>query len=74
MIQMLLQYDHIVTELAEACEIPTAIASRHLRLLQRNGLLSSQKEGRKVYYKVAESYIKHILNYIENRFGATRQN
>ena len=49
MIQMLLQGDYTVGELADACELPTAMASEHLRLMQRCGLLSSDKEGRKVF-------------------------
>lgn len=72
MIQMLLQGDHMVTELAQACEIPTAMASEHLRLMQRCGLLSSQKDGRKVYYQVAEPHLKDILKCIENRFDTAR--
>lgn len=70
MIQMLLQGDHIVAELAQACELPAAMASEHLRLMQRCGLLSSQKEGRKVYYQIAEPHLKHILKCVENRFDA----
>lgn len=72
MIQMLLQGDHTVTELAEACEIPTAMASEHLRLMQRCGFLSSQKDGRKVYYKVAEPHLEDILKCIENRFDSAK--
>ena len=70
MIQMLLQGDHSVTELAEACELPTAMASEHLRLMQRCGFLSSDKEGRKVYYHVAEPHLAHILKCIEDRFDS----
>lgn len=70
MIQMLLQGDFTVGELAEACELPTAMASEHLRLMQRCGLLSSEKEGRKVYYRVAEPHLKSILKCIEDRFDS----
>lgn len=70
MIQMLLQGDHTVTELAEACELPTAMASEHLRLMQRCGFLSSDKDGRKVYYHVAEPHLAHILKCIEDRFDS----
>ena len=69
MVQMLLQGDYTVTELAEACELPTAMASEHLRLMQRCGFLTSEKEGRKVYYRVAEPHLKNILNCVEERFG-----
>ncbi len=71
MVQMLLQGDYIVSELAEACKLPTAMASEHLRLMQRCGFLTSEKEGRKVYYRVAEPHLKSILKCIEDRFGVT---
>ncbi|MCY2967885.1 MAG: metalloregulator ArsR/SmtB family transcription factor [Planctomycetota bacterium] len=54
MIQMLLQGNYTVGELAEACELPTAMASEHLRLMQRCGFLTSEKDGRKVYYRCIE--------------------
>ncbi|PQO43433.1 ArsR/SmtB family transcription factor [Blastopirellula marina] len=69
MVQMLLQGEYTVGELAEACEIPSPMASEHLRLMQRCGFLSSQKEGRKVFYQVAEPHLQDILNCIESRFG-----
>lgn len=71
MVQMLLQGEYTVGELAEACELPSAMASEHLRLMQRCGFLTSDKEGRKVYYRVAEPHLENILKCIEDRFGAT---
>uniref|UniRef100_A0A7C2JXU9 Transcriptional regulator n=1 Tax=Schlesneria paludicola TaxID=360056 RepID=A0A7C2JXU9_9PLAN len=70
MIQMLLQGDYTVGELAEACELPTAMASEHLRLMQRCGFLSSEKDGRKVFYRVIEPHLKNILHCIEQRFDS----
>lgn len=70
MIQMLFQGNHTVSELAEACELPTAMASEHLRLMQRCGFLSSEKDGRKVFYRVVEPHLKHILKCIEDRFDS----
>lgn len=70
MIQMLLAGNYAVGELAEACELPTAMASEHLRLLQRCGLLTSDKEGRKVFYRIAEPHLKHIMRCIEERFDS----
>lgn len=69
MVQMLLQGNFNVGELAEACELPTAMASEHLRLMQRCGFLTSDKEGRKVYYRVVEPHLKSILKCVEARFG-----
>ncbi|MCU0962686.1 MAG: metalloregulator ArsR/SmtB family transcription factor [Pirellulaceae bacterium] len=69
MIQMLLQGDHTVGELANACGLPSAMASEHLRLMQRCGMLSSQKAGRRVYYRVVEPQLAEIMHCIETRFG-----
>lgn len=69
-VQMLLQGEYTVGELAEACELPSAMASEHLRLMQRCGFLSSEKEGRKVYYRVVEPHLASIMSCIEARFGA----
>ena len=70
MIQMLLGDDYTVGELAESCDLPAAMASEHLRLMQRCGFLSSEKEGRKVFYRVAEPHLKSIMRCIEDRFDA----
>lgn len=69
MIQMLLRGRYTVGELAEACEIPSHMASEHLRLMQRCQLLSSQREGRCIYYSIAEPHLVNIMNCIETRFG-----
>ncbi len=69
MVQMLLQGDFTVGELAEACELPSAMASEHLRLMQRCGFLTSEKDGRSVYYKVSEPHLQNILECIEAKFG-----
>ncbi|MBL9125941.1 MAG: helix-turn-helix transcriptional regulator [Planctomycetaceae bacterium] len=69
MIQMLLQGDFTVGELAEACDLPSPMASEHLRLMQRCGFLNSEKEGRRVYYRVSEPHLQEILKCVESRFG-----
>ena len=68
MIQMLLRGRYSVGELADACEIPSHMASEHLRLLQRCGFLSATKEGRSVYYQVTESHLAQIMQCVESRF------
>lgn len=73
MIQMLLQGDYTVGELAESCELPTAMASEHLRLMQRCGMLNSEKDGRRVYYRVSEPHLQDILRCIEHRFDSRNQ-
>lgn len=69
MVQMLMQDDFTVGELAEACGIPSHMASEHLRLMQRCGFLASEKDGRRRYYRIVEPHLKNILACIEKRFG-----
>lgn len=68
-VQLLLQGRYTVGELAESCEIPSHMASEHLRLMQRCGFLTSEKEGRKTYYEVVEPHLANIMQCIESRFG-----
>ena len=70
MVQMLLQGRYTVGEIAEACEIPSHMASEHLRLMQRCGLLSAEKDGRKAYYQIAEPHLANIMACVEARFGS----
>lgn len=69
MVQMLLQGKYTVGQLAEACEIPSHMASEHLRLMQRCGFMTSQRDGRQVYYQIAEPHLENIMGCIEARFG-----
>jgi len=69
MVQMLLRDRFTVGELAEACQIPSHMASEHLRLMQRCRLLDSQRQGRQVFYAVAEPHLGDIMQCVERRFG-----
>jgi DNA-binding transcriptional ArsR family regulator len=68
MIQMLLRGRYTVGALAEACKLPSAMASEHLRLMQRCGFLTNARQGRRVFYEVAEPHLRNILDCIEQRF------
>jgi DNA-binding transcriptional ArsR family regulator len=67
-IQLLLYGRYTVGELAEDCEIPDNVASEHLRLLKRCGFLDSEREGRKVFYQVAEPHLQQLMSCVEGRF------
>jgi DNA-binding transcriptional ArsR family regulator len=69
MVQMLLRGRYTVGELAEACGIPSHMASEHLRLMQRCGFLTSEKDGRRAYYQIAEPHLANIMGCVEARFG-----
>ena len=69
MVQMLLRGRYTVGELAEACGIPSHMASEHLRLMQRCGFLTCEKQGRNAYYRVAEPHLADLMDCIGARFG-----
>lgn len=69
MIQMLLSGDYSVGELAIACGIPSHMTSEHLGLMRDRGLLSAERRGRSMYYRIEEPGLKGIINCIERRFG-----
>ena len=65
---MLLHGQYTVGELAADGGVPDNVASEHLRLLQRCGFLDSQREGRKVFYRIAEPHLKDLMACISARF------
>ena len=69
-VEMLLKDRYTVGELAEGCAIPSNVTSGHLRLMQRCGFLAPEREGRNVYYAIAEPALKKIMACIRERFAA----
>lgn len=69
MVQMLLDGEYSVGELAEACDIPSNMASEHLGLMKDRGLLTAERRGRSMYYKIEEAGLQSIMQCIEKRFS-----
>lgn len=74
MIEMLLRGRYTVGELAGACGIPSHMASEHLRLMGRCGLLASEREGRKRFYRVADPGLEGLLARIREWFDTEDAN
>lgn len=70
-VEMLLTAQYTVGELAEKCDIPSNIASGHLRLMQRCGFLAPERDGRKVYYTITEPCLGKFFACIRERFAAS---
>ncbi|MEP3480544.1 MAG: metalloregulator ArsR/SmtB family transcription factor [Fuerstiella sp.] len=68
MVQLLLDGRFTVGELAEDCDVPDNVASEHLRLMQRCGFFTSERDGRRVYYQVAEPHLAELMACIKSRF------
>lgn len=70
MVQLLLHGRYTVGELAKDCGVPDNVASEHLRLMQRSGFFISEREGRRVYYQVADPHLANIMKCVEGRYLA----
>jgi ArsR family transcriptional regulator, zinc-responsive transcriptional repressor len=65
-VDILMQGEFPVGEIAELCELPAHQMSEHLRLLQGHGLLDSERRGRTVYYCVNNPRLPALLGCIKN--------
>lgn len=68
MVQLLLQGEHPVGALAEACDIPSHMASEHLGKMKDRGLLRAERRGRQIFYQIAEPHLEDIMGCVAARF------
>ena len=66
MVNILMQGEFAVHELAEMTQTSPNQTCEHLRLLKGHGLLSSDRRGRTVYYKIAAPQLPGLINCIRN--------
>jgi len=67
-VQLLIKHEEMtvneICEKLENCE--QSLLSHHLAALKEAGVLSSRRDGRKIYYSSAKKEIGELLNCIEN--------
>lgn len=68
MVQMLARDEHTVGALAEACGIPSHMASEHLGKMKDRGLLTAERRGRQIFYQIAEPHLYSIMGCVAERF------
>lgn len=61
MLEYLAQKPRHVEELAEVCGLSVANTSQHLQQLRQNGLVCSEKQGLKVFYRLAGDDVVELL-------------
>ncbi len=71
-VNILMQGEYAVHEIAELCSTSANQTCEHLRLLKGHSLLSSQRRGRTVYYKIASPQLPALLNCIKNNCQIVR--
>lgn len=64
MVEILMQGEFPVHEIAELCQLPPHQACEHLRILKSHGLLKSSRRGRAVYYEIADPRLPRLLGCI----------
>ncbi len=69
-IEILLQGNYTVDELANLCELSQPATSGHLRLMEAKGLLRSRRTGRTVFYSIAAPELKGIIDCVRRRTHA----
>jgi DNA-binding transcriptional ArsR family regulator len=63
-VNILMQGEFPVKEIAQMCETSPNQTCEHLRLLRRQGLLESERRGQTVYYKILSPQLPALLGCI----------
>lgn len=58
---LLSQQERCVTEIAEAVEISQSAISHQLRILKQMHLIKFRREGKNLWYSLADDHVKTIL-------------
>lgn len=61
MVEILMQGEFCVNQIAEFCQSPPHQACQHLRLMQGHGLLASQRKGKTVYYRINSPRLPSLI-------------
>jgi DNA-binding transcriptional ArsR family regulator len=69
-IELLLQGEYTVGELAEECETLQNVVSEHLGVMRDRGLLERERRGRCTYYRVVKPGVEGIIECVRASFGS----
>lgn len=68
-LELLMEGEYTVGELADLCEVEQATASDHLGRLRDRGILTQDRRGRRVFYRVAAPAVGGIVDCMRRNFG-----
>jgi len=60
LLRALMEADHSVQELVEACELSQTNVSRHLGLMRSDGIVARRSEGNRAVYSIADPSIRKL--------------
>ena len=69
MVELLIQKEVSVGELASACGVLPHVASDHLRILSDKGLLERERRGRRIYYQILNPGLFDMMECIRSTFS-----
>ena len=58
-----------VTELYVKLRLEQSVASQHLAILRRAGIVATQRDGKFIYYTVNYPRVKEVTDFVENLVG-----
>jgi len=73
-LEMLLEREMCVSEIAEAFPMSQPTISHHLDVLKRLGLLTSRKQGKQVYYATDQKQVVRCCGQLRARFECPPDN
>ena len=68
-LELLTDGEYTVGELADLCEVEPAAASDHLGRLRDRGILSQDRRGKQVYYRITAPAVGGIVHCMRSNFG-----
>lgn len=68
-VDILMQGERPVHEIAALCDLPAHQTCEHLRLLKGQGLLDSRRRGREVFYRLVHPRLPALLTCIRKSCG-----
>jgi ArsR family transcriptional regulator, zinc-responsive transcriptional repressor len=68
-LELLVEGEYNVGELAELCEVDQPTVSGHLGQLRGRGILQQERQGRYVYYRIAAPAMEGIVSCMRHNFG-----
>ena len=63
-VDILMQGEYPVHEIARLCETPPSQACAHLSMMKRNNLLGSKRRGKTVYYHISSNVLTAVIKCI----------
>jgi DNA-binding transcriptional ArsR family regulator len=55
-----------VTEIYVQLRLEQSVASQHLAILRKAGIVATERDGKFIYYTVSDQRIAHIMKFVSN--------